>query len=235
MTRPGPGAAVAIALAALLLWGTAARASTRPTLPRGPELEPELEPPPIEPPEPILYPIPEIDLWEPDMAQPDRLSAFLYMIRTAEHGERSDDAARYSTFYGGGRFQGMADHPVITGERKGVPLPERYCRAAGLRPGCVSTAAGAYQIIRPTWDAVRVAGRWGPRLPDFGVDSQDEAARRILARAGALSRLEAGDVEGAIRAAATQWASLPGSSSGQPQRTMAQALAYYQAGIEAQG
>ena len=234
VSRIGQGAAVAIALAALLLWGGAARAAARPTLPREDESDGGLEPFPIEPPEPILYPIPEIDTWEPEMGQPDRLSAFLYMIRTAEHGERSDDGARYSTFYGGARFSNLSDHPVNTGERKGVPLPDRFCRAAGLRPGCVSTAAGAYQIIRPTWDSVRRAGAWGPRLPDFGVDSQDEAARRILARSGALARLDAGDVEGAIRAAATQWASLPGSSSGQPQKSMAQALAYYQAGIEAQ-
>ena len=165
----------------------------------------------------------------------DPLSALLYAIRTAEHGPWRDDGLRYFTFYGGSAFAGIEDHPVATGEKKGVPLPDRYCKAAGLRPGCVSTAAGAYQIILPTWRRVREAGAWGPRLEDFGVDAQDEAARRILLQSGALARLEAGDVEGAIRRAATQWASLPGSISGQPQKDMATILAYYQAGLDAQG
>lgn len=231
MTRSaiGPGAAMAIALAAFFIWySSRSEAAVRPSLP-GLEPEPELEP--------ALPVVPIFDDGEPLMPDDgrDRLSAFLYMIRTAEHGEWRDDAARYFTFYSGLSFTGTSDHPTNTGERQGVKLPDRYCRAAGLRPGCVSTAAGAYQIIRPTWDRVRAAGAWGPRLPDFGVDSQDEAARRILSQSGALARLEAGDIEGAIRRAGTQWASLPGSSAGQPQKSMAQALAYYRAGLEAQG
>lgn len=230
MTRSaiGPGAAVAIALAAFFIWySSRSEAAVRPSLP--PELEPELEPE-----------WPQVPIFDdegyvmPDDGR-DRLSAFLYMIRTAEHGQWRPDADRYTTFYSGLRFSNLADHPVITGERQGVRLPDRFCRAAGLSPGCVSTAAGAYQIIRPTWIRVRAAGAWGPRLPDFGVDSQDEAARRILMQSGALARLDAGDVEGAIRRAATQWASLPGSTSGQPQKSMAQALAYYQDGLDAQG
>jgi muramidase (phage lysozyme) len=168
-------------------------------------------------------------------SETDPLSALLYAIRTAEHGSWKDDGLRYFTFYGGAAFAGLTDHPVATGELKGVRLPDRYCRAAGLRPGCVSTAAGAYQIILPTWRRVREAGRWGPRLVDFSIDSQDEAARRILEGTGALRLLAAGDIEGAIRRAATQWASLPGSTSGQPQRTMAEVLAWYRQGIEAQG
>ena len=220
-------AVVAAAVALLLWWSTRSEAAVRPSLP--PELGPE--------PEPEWPQVPIFDdegYVMPDDGR-DRLSAFLYMIRTAEHGQWRPDADRYTTFYSGLRFSNLADHPVITGERQGVRLPDRFCRAAGLSPGCVSTAAGAYQIIRPTWNRVRAAGAWGPRLPDFGVDSQDEAARRILMQSGALARLDAGDVEGAIRRAATQWASLPGSTSGQPQKSMAQALAYYQDGLDAQG
>lgn len=208
----GAGAAVLVGLAALVLWTQAQAAQDDPWRDFGPG--------------------------EGDDTMPtdkDPLSALLYTIRTAEHGAWKDDGLRYFTFYGGTAFAGIEDHPVATGERQGVRLPDRYCRAAGLRPGCVSTAAGAYQIILPTWRRVREAGRWGPRLPDFSVDSQDEAARRILEGTGALARLVAGDVEGAIRRAATQWASLPGSTSGQPQRTMGEVLAWYQQALEAQG
>jgi len=165
-----------------------------------------------------------------DTGQP--LRALLYAIRTAEHGTWVNDGLRYFRFYGGSGFSGASDHPVATGEKTGVRLPDHYCRGAGLSPGCVSTAAGAYQIILPTWRRVREAGRWGPRLEDFSVASQDEAARRILMQAGGLEPLERGDIEGAILRAGTQWASLPGSTSGQPQKSMEWVLAHYADGLE---
>ena len=208
----GAGAAVLFGLAALVFWTRAQAGQDDPWRDFGPG--------------------------EGDSTMPtdkDPLSALLYAIRTAEHGSWKDDGLRYWTFYGGGAFAGIEDHPVATGEKTGIRLPDRYCRAAGLRPGCVSTAAGAYQIILPTWRRVREAGRWGPRLADFSIDSQDEAARRILEGTGALARLAAGDVEGAIRRAASQWASLPGSTSGQPQRTIAEVLTWYRQGLDAQG
>lgn len=152
------------------------------------------------------------------------LDGLLYAIRTAEVG-RVPDAERYFYGYGFARFSGTDDHPIITGELRPVPLPERFCRAAGLRPGCVSTAAGAYQFIRPTWERLRQAGRWGPRLPDFSPASQDEAARRLLREIGAARALERGDTQDAIARSATQWASLPGSTAQQGGISMARALA----------
>lgn len=143
--------------------------------------------------------------------------AMLTAIRFAEH--KDDDVKNgrdYFTFYGGGRFEGTADHPTITGERQPVRLPERFCRAAGFKGACYSTAAGAYQINVPTWRDFRKAGQWGPRLPDFSPASQDEAARRILLATGAVARLDAGDLPGAVRLASSRWASLPGSTAGQP-------------------
>lgn len=152
------------------------------------------------------------------------LDGLLYAIRTAEVG-RVPDADRYFYGYGYTRFDDLSDHPVITGAMTPVPLPERFCRAAGLRPGCVSTAAGAYQFIRPTWERLRAAGRWGPRLPDFSAASQDEAARRLLRQIGAAAALERGDAQGAILRAGNQWASLPGSTAQQGGISMARALA----------
>lgn len=214
--------AAAVGLAALFVW-RGAQAGV-PRLPReGPQ----------EPPGGDETPAPGPGGIEP-LPQPlDPLSAFLYMIRVAETGRRDESA--YFTYYGGSRFSNLADHPVATGEKAGIRLPDRFCQAAGLPPGCVSTAAGAYQFILPTWRSVRQAGTWGQALPDFGVDSQDEAARRLLVQLGALERLEAGDIEGAITRAGRAWASLPGSTAQQGGKTMDQALALYNEGLAAQG
>jgi len=164
------------------------------------------------------------------------LAAFLYLIRSSEHLFPRDvvgDAA-YQIFYGGSRFESMADHPTITGEKRGIRLPAQMCRNAGYASGvCVSTAAGAYQINRPTWDEFRAAGRWGPRLPDFSPASQDEAARRILARVGALPLIEAGDIEGAIVRASPRWASLPFSTSGQRKHSLEFAAARFNEAAQA--
>lgn len=179
---------------------------------------------------------PELIQWysQPDTgvdAVSDPVAAFLYMIRSCEHlypRDVVDTDAAYRTFYGGSRFSDMSDHPVATGEKKGVPLPPAMCRAAGFAGGvCVSTAAGAYQITLPTWREFRQAGAWGPRLPDFSAESQDEAARRILQRIGALRLIEAGDIEAAIKKASARWASLPGSTAQQHPKPLEFALARY--------
>jgi lysozyme len=159
------------------------------------------------------------------------LSAFLYMIRSTEHVYPRDvvgDAA-YSIFYGGSKFQSFRDHPVLTGEKKGVPLPDAMCAAAGLKPGCVSTAAGAYQLIKPTW--VRLRDRL--KLPDFSPLSQDQAAVALLDEVGALDLIYAGDIEGAIHKASKIWASLPGSTAQQNPKALAYALNRFDDGLAA--
>lgn len=187
-------------------------ANMPPTLPDGALLltdDTGYLPDPIEPPG-------YIENGGPDMGSISaNRAAFLYMIRSCEHRFPDDveNDAAYNTFYGGSRFTNMSSHPVLTGEKKGVPLPERFCRAAGYSSGvCVSTAAGAYQITKPTWQAV--AGKYPP-LPDFSPASQDEAALRILASIGALKYVDAGDFATAVQVASKTWASLPGSRAGQ--------------------
>lgn len=161
-----------------------------------------------------------------------RLKAFLRLITIAETGSYAvETGENYRVFYGGSRFSNLSDHPVNTGEKKGIRLPDSWCRRAGLSPGCVSTAAGAYQIIRPTWEDVRRAGAWGPRLDDFGPAAQDEAARRILAQSGALDAIAAGDFDAALWRASSRWASLPGSGAGQPQITRDRAFAILNEGM----
>jgi len=155
-------------------------------------------------------------------------AAFLYAIRRSEHlaldvGNDMD----YQTFFGGSTFDNMSDHPVNTREKRGVPLNPDNCRRLGYASGkCVSTAAGAYQFIKPTWDRLRSIA---PRLADFSPASQDEAAVRLLAEIGALSRIQAGDITAAVQRASGSWASLPGSTAGQGGKTMPFVVAQYQA------
>lgn len=162
------------------------------------------------------------------------VAAFLRMIIYCEH-TRADAAsgAAFNTFYGGSRFSDMRDHPVLTREKMPVPLSNEMCKNAGLKPGCVSTAAGAFQIIRPTWNRIRQAGAWGGYLPDFSNDSQIEAARRLLLEAKILPYIVSGDIQNAIIKAGKIWASLPGSSAQQNPKSMTLALSIYNEGLAA--
>lgn len=136
--------------------------------------------------------------------------AFLAMLRYCEgtagpHGHR--------TMFGGGLFDGYADHPrqAITRTLGGKPI--------------TSTAAGAYQFLSLTWDGL--VKQYG--FPDFSPACQDEAAVALIAGRGALADVIAGRVEQAVAKCAREWASLPGSPYGQPTRTMAQVLEQYTA------
>lgn len=163
-----------------------------------------------------------LDITDDDSVLSDvRVQAFLHMIRVLETG--SDTG--YDVFYGGSRFSDTSDHPVLTGEKYGVPLSTSMCRAAGYADGlCVSTAAGAYQFIVPTWNDMR--GQY-PRLPDFSPDSQDKAAVRLLRKISALQAILSDNLDSALRKASTRWASLPYSSAGQNPKSIAFALSKY--------
>jgi lysozyme len=116
------------------------------------------------------------------------------------------------------------DHPAVLGHWRGERLPDAMCANAGMGPGCVSTAAGAYQIIRPTWN--RLKAKLG--LPDFSPTSQDQAATRLIQDRGALQDVYAGRVLQAISKCRNEWASLPGNYAKQGQRSAATLLAWYQ-------
>lgn len=144
------------------------------------------------------------------------VGAFLAMLRQAEG--TAGQADPYRVTYGYRHvINSLADHPTETGEWPGLRLDDRMCALAGFGPGCKSTAAGAYQIIRPTW--ARLRDRLG--LPDFTPASQDAAAVELLRQRGALAAVEAGDVERAVHIARHEWASLPGNTAQQGQRPIA--------------
>ena len=168
----------------------------------------------------------------------DRLKAFLYVLRASEHLFPRDvigDAA-YNTYYGGTSFIDMSDHPVNTGEKQGVPLSPAMCKNAGFANGkCVSTAAGAYQFTRPTWNGLSGRDANGQRatnpkwgyLPDFSKESQDQAAIRLLQEIGALDDVLSGNFDEAVKLAGKKWASLPGAVAKQNQRSRDFVLARY--------
>ena len=120
--------------------------------------------------------------------------AFLKAIRL---GEGTTDEAGYYRIVGGRMFTDDSHHPNIA----------VFVRAYAV----YSTAAGAYQIIRPTWDAL--VKQYG--FPDFSPECQDEAAVALIAGRKALEDVKAGRFDDAVRKCSLEWASLPGSQAGQ--------------------
>jgi muramidase (phage lysozyme) len=110
----------------------------------------------------------------------------------------------------------FSDHPAVTGEWRGEPLSAKLCAGAGLGPGCVSTAAGKYQIIKPTWLKLKAA----LSLPDFGPESQEKAFTELLRQRGALEAVKAGRFADAVFAARREWASLKGAGYGQGEHSL---------------
>lgn len=134
------------------------------------------------------------------------LAAFLMMIRRAEHHGLSRDGD-YRRLYGATQWNGsMSTHPGNQGWT-GVRLTDAQCAGVGLGSGCVSTAAGAYQFIKPTWN--RVAKRLA--LESFEPACQDRAAVELIREVGALDLVRTGHVERAIARCNRTWASLSGA------------------------
>lgn len=107
-------------------------------------------------------------------------------------------------------IQSLADHPADN------PL-ENWTGAHYVLNGIqsLSTAAGAYQIIRATWRTAKAQCR----LPDFGADSQDAAALWLVKDKHAIDMVNRGDITGAVQACNDVWASFAGSDVGQPMRS----------------
>lgn len=151
------------------------------------------------------------------------IAAFLAALRASEGTASAADP--YGVCYGYHHtIRDFSDHPAITGEWGGERLPDAMCANAGFGPGCVSTAAGAYQIIRPTWKRLRDS----LGLTDFGPYAQDAAAVELIRRRGALEDVKAGRVADAINKCRNEWASLPGNYAGQGQRSQATLIAWFE-------
>lgn len=148
-----------------------------------------------------------------DMTAQANERAFLGALRV---GEGTSASNGYSILFGGATFGSFADHPALLGWGGGR-LSDAMCAGAGFGQGCVSTAAGAFQINKPTW--LRVSRKLG--LTDFSPDSQDAAALELISEKGALADVRAGRVEIAANKVRKVWASLPGAGYGQGEVRMA--------------
>jgi len=150
------------------------------------------------------------------------VSAFLAMLQRAEGTAGQYDP--YRVCYGYSHtIADLSDHPAVTGEWRGVQLSDSMCALAGFGPGCVSSAAGAYQLIKGTWLSVRNA----LGLPDFSAESQDAAAVELIRRRGALEDVKAGRLTTAVGKCRNEWASLPGNYAKQGQRSVDTLAGWY--------
>lgn len=148
-----------------------------------------------------------------------KVRAFFEAIKKAEGGDTN-------VIVGGKRFSDLSRHPNIVGLRtsKGP-----------------STAAGSYQITGSNWYGKK--GHPGLQqqlgLPDFSEHSQLLAALKIFSdrQGGAgLRALLAGNIPGAMRVAADDWTSTPGSKiGGGGQRSARQWMGYYNQALMANG
>ena len=136
----------------------------------------------------------------------DNVQAFLRVIREGESNQNED---AYQMMFGGDHFESFSDHP----------------RQVHVRGALKSTAAGAYQFLVATWDAL--VKQFG--FPDFSPQSQDQAAVALIAGRGALYDVIAGRLDEAISKCNKEWASLPDSPYGQPTRTRKQAREVFEA------
>jgi muramidase (phage lysozyme) len=142
--------------------------------------------------------------------------ALLDTIRYAEGTWKGGSPDGYRVLYGGGLFEGLERHPEITVHR-------RY----------TSAAAGAYQFLPSTWQAVsRQLG-----LSSFAPHHQDQAALHLIERRGALDLFDrAGLTADVMARLAPEWASLPahhgGSYYGQPVKTRQELVAFYRSALE---
>lgn len=140
--------------------------------------------------------------------------AFLDMLAWSEGTstiKASDDG--YNVLVGGELFSDYSRHPG-----RSIWLPRYQIH---------STAAGRYQFLLRTWNAiVRVYGFRGRFIPE----AQDLAAIKLLTECKALPAIQAGRIEDAIALAAPIWASLPGAGYGQREHALARLLEVYDDG-----
>lgn len=128
------------------------------------------------------------------------LAAFMQMIRVSE-GTAGPDG--YRTIVGGSLFDDYSDHPR---QKIWIPSINDY-----------SSAAGAFQIIRRTWDGVQ--GKLG--LPDFSPASQNLACIELMRQRGGLRLAMNGQFAAAVEKCKKEWASLPGAGYGQRENSLA--------------
>lgn len=125
---------------------------------------------------------------------------FLFLITSTEGTDKQ--GTPYNELFGYDNFTDYSKHPNIRVTKNGY----------------TSTAAGRYQILKRTYDSLK--------MKDFTPASQDRAAIQLINNAGAYNDVIKGDFVTAIKKTNRIWASLPLSPYGQPTWTMKRALLF---------
>lgn len=142
------------------------------------------------------------------------IKAFLDMIAYAEGTPRYGKEDGYNVLFGGGTFDnGYVDHPR-----------QAITRRMG-KSEITSTAAGRYQFLSRTWDAiVKQYGFKGRFIPE----AQDLAAIKLIMERKAYEDVRAGRFSVAVKRCSNIWASLPGAGYGQPEHKLESLVVAYQ-------
>jgi lysozyme len=152
------------------------------------------------------------------------MKAFLSMISHSEGTDRAPDPYRvcyaYKHVIADLTYHPAEIRPDGTCEWRG----ESLAHLGSYYENKISTAAGRYQIIKPTWLELKSA----LRLTDFTGPSQDDACVLDIKRAGALDLVNSGQIADAIGRCHEIWASLPGSTAiDQPKTPLALLMSSY--------
>lgn len=133
------------------------------------------------------------------------IKAFLDTIAFAEGTPRYGDKDGYNVMFGGETFSDYSDHP-----RK------RISKKMG-NVVITSTAAGRYQFLSRTWDAiVATYGFKGRFIPE----AQDLAAIKLIKERKAYDDIIDGRFAQAVAKCSNIWASFPGAGYGQPEKKL---------------
>lgn len=154
-------------------------------------------------------------------AQDANVRAFLRAIRLGESHPDLDEA--YTALFGWkpGNGQVFADFTAHPNVRTYETHDGQFIRNGKID---FTTAAGAYQIVKTTWDGLQ---RKYPWLRTFSPDSQDLAAICLIHDRGALGDVLAGRIVQAINRLGDEWASLPSATVGQPTVALGKVLGVY--------
>lgn len=136
----------------------------------------------------------------------ENIKAFLDMIAYAEGTINYGNEDGYNVLFGGETFDnGYVDHP-----RKAIT------RRMG-NSSITSSAAGKYQFLTRTWDAIVKQYGFKGR---FTPEAQDLAAIKLIQERKAYDDIKNGDFAKAVGKVRNIWASLPGAGYGQPEKKL---------------
>jgi muramidase (phage lysozyme) len=121
----------------------------------------------------------------------------------------------YNKIFGGQRVALGTEHPNVH-----VPFG-----------GTSSTAAGFGQFLHGTWEMIEK--KIGKKLDFSNPHDQELAVAFLMFDRGMIAPLMQGDIAGAIKKGAPEWASLPTSPYGQPTQKMSGALSTYSSRLAA--